>query len=306
MPWMDWRDFVKRTKLMNQTRTGKFPIGFRRGGSEWQCDLQGVLSFAKANQFAGLDVGAVDPSDLRAIIAAGLRIGTVDLKNYTAMVSADARKRKAAAQENAAYIRSCVSAGAKTFFVLIIPEEPAKPRPDNFRLAVDGWGQLAAAIGPLGARLAIEGWPGPRNSALACTPADYRAFLKEMPPQVGVNFDPSHLIRMGIDPVRSLPEFAPRVYHVHGKDTELLDDELQEHGHLQNATFAKAHGCGEWCWRYAIPGHGCVRWGKLFSILQGAGYQGMVSVELEDENFNGSTAGEQEGLIAAREFLSHV
>ena len=291
---------------MNQTRTGKFPIGFRRGGSEWQRDLQGLLSFAKANHFAGLDVGAVDLSDLRAIVGAGLRIGTVDLKNWTAMVSVDAGKRKAAAQENAVYIRSCVSAGAKTFFVVIIPEEPAKPRRDNFRLAVDGWGQLAAAIGPLGARLAIEGWPGPQNSALACTPADYRAFLKEMPLHVGVNFDPSHLIRMGIDPVRFLSEFASRVYHVHGKDTELLDDELQEHGHLQNATFAKSHGFGGWAWRYTIPGHGCARWGKLFSILKDAGYQGLVSVELEDENFNGSTAGEQEGLIAAREFLSHV
>ncbi len=74
---------------MNQTRTGKCPIGFPRGGSEWQCDLQGALGFAKANQ------------------SAGLCIGTVDLNNHTAMVSADARKRKATAQ----HLRVCPSNG---------------------------------------------------------------------------------------------------------------------------------------------------------------------------------------------------
>ena len=65
----------------------------------------GALGFAKANQSAGLDVGTVNPSDLRAIIAAGLRIGTVDLNNHTAMVSADARKHKATAQ----HLRVCPS-----------------------------------------------------------------------------------------------------------------------------------------------------------------------------------------------------
>ena len=107
MPQVNRRHFVKAVKPMNQTRTGTFPIGFRRGGSEWQRDLQGVLSFAKANQFASLDVGIVDPSDLRAILAAGLRIGAVDVKNYTAMVSADAGKRKATLQR----LRVCPSNG---------------------------------------------------------------------------------------------------------------------------------------------------------------------------------------------------
>ena len=49
----------------------------------------------------------MDPSDLRAIMAAGLRIGTVDLKDYTAMVSADAGKRKATLQR----LRVCPSNG---------------------------------------------------------------------------------------------------------------------------------------------------------------------------------------------------
>ena len=123
---------------------------------------------------------------------------------------------------------------------------------------------------------------------------------------MAVNFDPSHLIRMGIDPVRFLHEFAPRVSHVHGKDTEILGDELQEHGTLQPATFAKHHGFGEHYWRYTLPGHGCARWSRLFSILKDVHYQGMVCIELEDENFNGTEAGEKKGLELSRDFLVGV
>ena len=55
----------------------------------------------------------------------------------------------------------------------------------------------------------------------------------------GVNYDPSHLMRMNIDPLRFLYEFGNRVYHVHGKDTEWLSDNLYDYGSEQPATFAK-------------------------------------------------------------------
>ncbi len=60
-----------------------------------------------------------------------------------------------------------------------------------------------------------------------------------------VNFDPSHLIRMGIDPVRFVEEFAPRIAHVHGKYTEILTDRLYDLGTEQQPTFAPGIFCGE-------------------------------------------------------------
>lgn len=293
---------------MAQTTTGSFPIGFRRGWSDWQKNLPPLIQWAKANSFETLDVGAIDLAEIKSIVAAGLRVGTVDLKRWPDLASADAGKRKSAAQENIEYVKACAAAGAKNFFVVIIPEDHAKPRKDNFAQAVDGYGQLCQGIASSGAKLSIEGWPGggPHFSSLACTPADYRAILKELGPAAGINFDPSHLIRMGCDPVRFLNEFASRVVHVHGKDTEILEDELYEHGNLQPATFAKGHGFGGHHWRYTLPGHGCARWTKLFSILKAASYKGSVCVELEDENFNGSEAGEKKGLLASRDFLASV
>ena len=129
--------------------------------------------------------------------------------------------------------------------------------------------------------------------------------IKEVPStSIGINYDPSHLIRMGIDPIRFLEEFADRVYHVHGKDTEVFAENVYEFGTEQPATFAKGHGFGSLAWRYTIPGHGEMRWLRAFEILKAHGYQGAVSIELEDENFNGSEEGEKMGILSGSQFLA--
>jgi sugar phosphate isomerase/epimerase len=167
---------------------------------------------------------------------------------------------------------------------------------------VESFSALAPVLEAAKATLAIEGRPGP--GALVCTPEGFRAFFKAVPSKaMGINFDPSHLIRMGIDPMRFLREFATRVGHVHGKDTALYADALYEYGHEQPATFGKGHGFGDRVWRYTIPGHGIMNWPEAFGVLAGAGYRGMVSIELEDENFNDRTETEQAGLLAGGRFL---
>src|SRR5262249_33992482 len=144
----------------------------------------------------------------------------------------------------------------------------------------------------------------PGAGALCCTPEGYRAFFKAIPsPAMGINYDPSHLIRMGIDPLRFLKEFVGRVYHVHGKDAELFADNLYEYGHEQPPTFAEKMRYGGMAWRYTIPGHGIASWARIMSTLKEAGYAGCVSIELEDMHFNGSEAGEKQGILAGAHFL---
>ena len=45
-------------------------------------------------------------------------------------------------------------------------------------------------------------------------------------PTLGVNFDPSHLLWQGVDPVLFLRRFRNRIYHVHMKDVLLNKDGL--------------------------------------------------------------------------------
>jgi len=62
-------------------------------------------------------------------------------------------------------------------------------------------------------------------------------------------------------------------------------------------------GFGSMAWRYTIPGHGVTSWTQVFSILKDAGYNDAVSIELEDMHFNGSEAGEKQGILLGAQFL---
>ena len=53
---------------MAKTHTESFPIGFRRGGSEWQTNLAGMIKYAKDQKFEAVDVGPIAAEELKQII----------------------------------------------------------------------------------------------------------------------------------------------------------------------------------------------------------------------------------------------
>lgn len=99
---------------------------------------------------------------------------------------------------------------------------------------------------------------------------------------VGLNFDPSHLMWMGGDPIQAIHKLgAERIYHVHAKDVRIERNYIGADGVLDTKTideFAKR------TWNYVALGHGHdVRWWKEFlSILSMEGYDGAISQEMED------------------------
>jgi sugar phosphate isomerase/epimerase len=286
---------------MLTTRTGGFGIGVRQGWTPWQKNVEGWLTWCKAGGLGVVDVGG-DLEACHAAAKAGMRIGSADLLLWKNLISADAGVRADAVAKNVEFVTAAAKAGAKNFFCVMLPEKPEVSRAENFKYMVEGFGALAPTLEKLGACVVIEGWPGP--GALCCTPEAYRAFFKELPSaSMAVNYDPSHLVRMGIDPIRFLGEFAGRVKHVHGKDAEILAENVYEFGTEIGATFAKAVGFGGLTWRYSIPGHGQVRWHKAFWMLQEAGYTGAVSIELEDAHFNGTEEGEKKGILLGARYL---
>ncbi|MEX0775466.1 MAG: sugar phosphate isomerase/epimerase [Phycisphaeraceae bacterium] len=287
---------------MSITRTGGFGIGFRKGWSNWQKDAVGLAKWAGDNDFACIDVGG-DVEQVRQFQQAGAVVVSADLaQSWKDLICTDTAKRDAALAVNRQHIQACAALGVKVFFLVMLPADPAAKRADNFKLMVEAFAGLMPTLEQTGTQLAIEGWPGP--GALCCTPETYRAFFKEVPSKAnGINYDPSHLVRLGVDYLRFLDEFADRVVHVHGKDTELLSERLYELGNEQPATFAAGIGFGGNGWRYTLPGHGVIRWGAICQRLKQAGYKGKVCIELEDANFNGTEEGEKAGLIFARRFL---
>lgn len=286
-----------------KTRTGNYPIGFRRGGGAWQKDLPALIAWAQANDLSVIDLGVDADVAGKAVHEAGLRIGSVDLPDNKGMISADKGRRAAALARNAEYVATCAAYGAMNHFLVMLPEDPSLPRAENFGYMVESFGELAPVLEKHGAKLVIEGWPGP--GALCCTPEGYRAFFAAVPsPVMGVNYDPSHLIRMQVDPMRFLREFGARVFHVHGKDTEILAENVYEYGIEQPPTFGKPSAYAGMTWRYTIPGHGIARWVEIFRVLVEKGYQGAVSIELEDANFHRAAEAEQLGILQGARFLT--
>jgi sugar phosphate isomerase/epimerase len=285
-----------------QTKTG-IPIGIRRGWSEWQKDLGALCGWLKANDLSVIDLGKEGPDEAQQVIQSGLRIGSVDALDWNNLMSPDAGKRRDAVAANAARVEEMAPAGAKNFFIVLLPAEPERERKENFRWAVESLAALAPTLEQHDAKLVIEGYPGP--GALACTPETVRALLKEVPSRgIGLNYDPSHLWRMNIDALRFLEEFAAHVGHVHGKDTEILPDRVYEYGTEQPATFAKNPPYGGASWRYTIPGKGITPWGEVFAVLKEHNYNGAISIELEDRDYNDTEDGEKRGFLEGARHLA--
>ena len=64
--------------------------------------------------------------------------------------------------------------------------------------------------------------PGGPN--IATGPVGWEALFKAFngSPNVGLQFDPSHLVWQFMDPVQAARDFADKIYDVHLKDTEIL------------------------------------------------------------------------------------
>jgi sugar phosphate isomerase/epimerase len=133
---------------------------------------------------------------------------------------------------------------------------------------------LAEYAGERGVRIAFEtaARGGPEGN-LAHSPELWDYMFDVVPsPNVGLSFDPSHLIWLHIsnapDVVRA---YGPRIFHVDGKDCEILPGQLARQGIF-----------GSGWWRYRLPGFGAVDWRAIVSALADIGYDDVIAIENED------------------------
>lgn len=253
-----------------------------------------------------LDLPQLTAEWKQACERAGLGIGSVDAQHTAQLLSRDDSRRAAALEATKSEISAIAELGGRVLFMCLVPEDLTLPRREGFAIWRDSFPEVVRHAERNGIYIAIEGWPGPapHYPTLGCTPEMWRAMFEAIPSKhFGLNYDPSHLVRLGIDYIRALGEFGERINHCHGKDTEILHDELYECGVLES-TFGAKYGFSEGSWRYTIPGHGEVDWGKVAVRLDRLGYSGAVSIELEDHRFWGSLDAERQGIVKATAHLT--
>ena len=117
---------------------------------------------------------------------------------------------------------------------------------------------------------------------------------------IGANFDPSHLVWQGIDPVAAIRALAGAIYHVHAKDTKIDTYNIAVNGVLDTKHYSdELHRA--WVFRTVGYGNGEGYWRDLVSNLQLCGYDRVLSIEHED-----SLMSIDEGLRKAVAFLKPI
>ncbi|WP_338581682.1 sugar phosphate isomerase/epimerase [Klebsiella oxytoca] len=126
-------------------------------------------------------------------------------------------------------------------------------------------------------QIALEEFP----SQLVYNPSTLLRLREAVGDIIGMNLDPSHLIAMGADPIAAARKLEGMIYHVHGKDARIERGLADVDGLLeyQPVTQTKTR-----TWNYVAVGCGqdLKWWKEFFSVLRMTGYNGYVSLEMED------------------------
>lgn len=117
---------------------------------------------------------------------------------------------------------------------------------------------------------------------------------------IGANFDPSHLIWQGMDPVAAIRELKGAIYHVHAKDTKIDKYNTAKNGVLDVKHYGDELG-RSWVFRTVGYGNNETYWRDMVSNLRLCGYDRVMSIEHED-----SVMSIDEGLRKAVSFLKDI
>ena len=158
--------------------------------------------------------------------------------------------------------------------------DPSVSLEENVERYEKVYSRVAKVAEDHGVKIAFENWPGAGPFAeggnLTVTPEAWGMMFEAVPSkQIGLEFDPSHLIWQWIDPFAAFDEFSDRVYVLHAKDTEIFEDRVKRSG-----VFSKG-----W-WRYRLPGFAKFDWRRLFAMAHERGFEDAVIIEHEDPVFD--------------------
>jgi sugar phosphate isomerase/epimerase len=240
-----------------------------------------------ATHLAAEDFGAADADQVRALLDGhGLEISS--LAYYDNNLHPDPAERAAIHDHLRACIRAAALVGCPTVGTFV-GRDPSLTVAENLRQAEKLFPPLVDLAGEHGIKLVIEncvmeGWhPDGYPGNLAYSPE-----LWEWMFSLGLylNYDPSHLVWMGIDPVAALRPYTDRIAHAQAKDIETFPERRNRYGFPGKAVAREDPWDVGW-WRYRVPGLGQVDWRRVVDALYEGGFAGVLSVEHEDPVWGG-------------------
>ena len=155
------------------------------------------------------------------------------------------------------------------------PPVPESTIEQGFSEFAQRWNPILDVFGECGVRFALE--VHPTEIAFDLHTARRALDALDKREEFGFNFDPSHLIWQGVDPVEFIREFPDRVFHVHMKDAIVTLD-----GRSGILASHLNFGDSRRGWDFRSPGRGSVNFEEIIRALNDIDYTGPLSVEWED------------------------
>jgi sugar phosphate isomerase/epimerase len=150
-----------------------------------------------------------------------------------------------------------------------------KPLEDSLPRFKAVFGDLAKRAADRGVRIAFENCPMDGSWAsgdwnIAHNPAAWELMFDALPDDnLGLEWEPCHQLFYLIDPIPQIRKWAPKIFHVHGKDATVRWDVVREHGVFGKVPFAF----------HRSPGFGDSDWTRVISELRLGGYKGSIDIE---------------------------
>ncbi|RMD76315.1 MAG: sugar phosphate isomerase/epimerase [Lentisphaerae bacterium] len=150
-----------------------------------------------------------------------------------------------------------------------------KPIPDSIPVYREVYSELSDLAQEHGVRIAFENcsmggnWQsGDWN--IAHNPDAWQLMFEALDrSNIGLEWEPCHQMVQLIDPIAQLREWAPRIFHVHGKDATVNWDIIHKHGIGGPKPIA----------HHRTPGFGDSDWRKIITILRQHNFVGSIDIE---------------------------
>ncbi|MEM2689938.1 MAG: sugar phosphate isomerase/epimerase [Nitrososphaerota archaeon] len=138
------------------------------------------------------------------------------------------------------------------------------------------WSAILDYCGSHGVRFAHE--PFPQQQAFSIETAKELLKAFGMRRELGFNLDPANLMWFLVDPVSFIEEFGERIYSVHAKDAEVV----QENVRYSSILLLGSRDNPRRGFRFRVVGWGQIDWRRLITALIMVNYDGVLSIEHED------------------------
>ena len=161
-------------------------------------------------------------------------------------------------------------------YVAMFPPVPVAVIDAGYDDFADRWNPILDVFDGEGVRFAHEVHPGEIAYDYWTSVRSLEAI--EHRQAFGFNWDPSHMMWQGVDPVGFILDFRDRIYHVDCKDTRLRPTDGRAGVLGSHLPWGNPHRG----WDFVSTGHGDVPWEDSFRALRQIGYLGPISVEWED------------------------